>query len=215
MQTSHSTFQLAGFTVHQITFDSATYSDADLLWLPHHPQFANAGRKRKTDHLAGRIAASWALQSLGVSTVPAVGKNGEPLWPEGINGSITHSGNIAMAIVSENLLTGIDCEAILSENEASEIKEGIVDAAENALLQNSGFPFSLALTLTFSAKESLFKALFPHVNAFMGFETARVTSLTDHTLQLTLCQPLAGFPQNHTFTLFWCRIDHAVVTLIA
>ena len=209
-----STFPLADATVHLITFDPSTYADADLLWLPHHAQLANAGRKRKTEHLAGRIAAVSALKSQGITTVPGIGINGEPLWPNGISGSITHSGNVAMAIVSKNSLSGIDCEAIIDENEAIEIKEGIIDAIENTLLQNSGLPFSLALTLTFSAKESLFKALFPRVNAFMGFETAHVTSLSDQTLQLTLCQPLAGFQENHTFTLFWRRLGNQVVTLL-
>ena len=209
-----STFPLANTTVHLITFDPTTYADADLLWLPHHAQLANAGRKRKTEHLAGRIAAVSALKSQGMTSVPGIGINGEPLWPEGISGSITHSANVAMAIVSENSLMGIDCEVILDEKEAIEIKEGVIEAAEDTLLQNSELTFSLALTLTFSAKESLFKALFPRVNTFMGFETARVTSLSDQTLQLTLCQPLAGFQENHTFTLFWCRLGNQVVTLL-
>jgi enterobactin synthetase component D len=187
----------------------------DISRLPHHAQLANAGRKRKTEHLAGRIAAVSALKSQGITTVPGIGINGEPLWPNGISGSITHSGKVAMAIVSENSLTGIDCEAILDENEAIEIKEGVIDSVENTLLQNSELPFSVALTLTFSAKESLFKALFPRVNAFMGFETARVTSLSDQTLQLTLRQPLAGFQKNHTFTLFWRRFGNQVMTLIS
>ncbi|MGX5148439.1 enterobactin synthase subunit EntD, partial [Enterobacter hormaechei] len=61
MHTTHSTFSLAGHTLHRITFDPATFTDADLLWLPHHAQLADAGRKRKADHLAGRIAAAHAL----------------------------------------------------------------------------------------------------------------------------------------------------------
>ena len=209
-----STFPLAGTTVHLVTFDPTTFADADLLWLPHHAQLAHAGRKRKTEHLAGRIAAVFAMKSLGMSSVPGIGINGEPLWPAGVNGSITHSGKVAMAIVSENELNGIDCEAIIDEKEAIEIQDGIIDSDEQPVLLNSGLPFALALTLAFSAKESLFKALFPRVNAFMGFETARVTALTDHALHLTLRQPLAGSPENHTFTLHWCRFDNAVVTLI-
>lgn len=42
-----------------------------------------------------------------------------------------------------------------------------------------GLPFALALTLAFSAKESLFKALFPKVKIYMGFEWARVTELSE------------------------------------
>ena len=83
---------------------------------PHHAQLANAGRKRKADHLAGRIAAAHALPD---HTVPAIGPSGEPLWPQGISGSITHSGTQAIAVVTQYpALIGIDCETILSENEA-------------------------------------------------------------------------------------------------
>jgi len=52
MQVNHSTFLLAGLTVHHVSFDPATFTDADLLWLPHHAELSHAGRKRKADHLA-------------------------------------------------------------------------------------------------------------------------------------------------------------------
>ena len=70
MHTTHRTFILAGHTVHHVTFDPTTFTDADLLWLPHHAELANAGRKRKAEHLAGRIAAAHALPD---HTVPGIG----------------------------------------------------------------------------------------------------------------------------------------------
>jgi 4'-phosphopantetheinyl transferase EntD len=49
----------------------------------------------------------------------------------GFSGSITHSGTQAMAVTHDHpALIGIDCEAILPENEAREIKDGIIDAQE-------------------------------------------------------------------------------------
>jgi enterobactin synthetase component D len=140
MHTTHRTFILAGHTVHHVTFDPTTFTDADLLWLPHHAELANAGRKRKAEHLAGRIAAAHALPD---HTVPGIGPSGEPLWPEGVSGSITHSGTQAMAVVTcdHPAIIGIDCETILSENEAQEIKDGVIDAQEELVLSCSGFPF--------------------------------------------------------------------------
>ena len=70
MQTTHATFLLAGQTVHRVTFDPATFTEADLLWLPHHHQLSDAGRKRKADHLAGRIAAFHALNR---QAIPGIG----------------------------------------------------------------------------------------------------------------------------------------------
>ncbi|WP_217480105.1 enterobactin synthase subunit EntD [Enterobacter chuandaensis] len=213
MHTTHSTFSLAGHTLHRVIFDPTTFTDSDLLWLPHHAQLADAGRKRKADHLAGRIAAMHALNE---RTIPAIGPSGEPLWPEGVSGSITHSGTQAMAVVTQHpALIGIDCEAILPENEAREIKDGILDEQEERVLCRAGYPFALALTLAFSAKESLFKALFPQVQTYMGFDCARVTMLDDKTLTLTLARQLAGFYEGTTFTLHWQQHGEQAITLLS
>lgn len=216
MKVTYSTSVLSESLIHQITFEPSTFADADLLWLPHHAELADAGRKRKTDHLAGRIAATHALNALNEPTLPGIGPNGEPLWPEGISGSITHSGTEAMAVAlrGENALVGIDYEVVLSENEAREIQDGIISSQEASVLMQTGYPFALALTLAFSAKESLFKALFPRVNAFMGFDSAYVTAMSDSTLTLSLTRPLAGFAEHHAFILHWCPQHSGVITLL-
>ena len=213
MHTTHRTFILAGHTVHHVTFDPTTFTDADLLWLPHHAELANAGRKRKAEHLAGRIAAAHALPD---HTVPGIGPSGEPLWPEGVSGSITHSGTQAMAVAVRypDALVGIDCEAILPDREAREIQDGIINAQEAMCLTRSGYPFALALTLAFSAKESLFKAFFPQVNTYMGFEWARVTELTEKTITLALSNPAGDYPEGKRFILIWQNNDTSVFTLL-
>ncbi|RTN92522.1 enterobactin synthase subunit EntD [Enterobacter sp. WCHEn090032] len=213
MHTTHRTLILANHTVHHVTFDPTTFTDADLLWLPHHAELANAGRKRKAEHLAGRIAAAHALPD---HTVPGIGPSGEPLWPEGISGSITHSGTQAMAVVVRHpdARVGIDCEAILPDSEAREIQDGIIDVQEAMCLTRSGYPFALALTLTFSAKESLFKALFPQVKTFMDFDCARITRLDERTLTLALTRPQAEFKENTLFTIHWLLNNDRVITLL-
>jgi enterobactin synthetase component D len=213
MHTTHSTFILAGHTVHHVTFDPTTFTDTDLLWLPHHAELSNAGRKRKAEHLAGRIAAAHALPD---RTVPGIGPSGEPLWPEGVSGSITHSGTQAMAVVVRHpdALVGIDCEAILAEREAREIQDGIIDAHEAMCLTRSGYPFALALTLAFSAKESLFKAIFPQVKTYIGFDCARIIRLNEKTLTLALTRPQAEFKENTLFTVHWLPDGNQVITLL-
>ncbi|MCU6386102.1 enterobactin synthase subunit EntD [Enterobacter quasiroggenkampii] len=213
MHTTHTTFILAGHTVHHVTFDPTTFTDADLLWLPHHAELSNAGRKRKAEHLAGRIAAAHALPD---HTVPGIGPSGEPLWPEDVSGSITHCGMQAMAVAVRHpdALVGIDCEAILPDREAREIKAGVIDAEEESVLIQSGYPFHLALTLAFSAKESLFKALFPYVKTFMGFDTARVKSIEESRLTLALTGQTGGFNKDKHYTLAWQSRGERVCTLI-
>ena len=119
-----------------------------------------------------------------------------------------------MASRDQKVLIGIDCEAILSENEANEIKEGVIDAQEESVISRAGFPFALALTLTFSAKESLFKALFPEVKTMMGFDSARLTMLDNESLTLALTRPLAGFEEGTAFALHWTRDRDCVITLL-
>ena len=216
MHTTHTTFIIAGHTVHHVTFAPTTFTDADLLWLPHYAELINAGRKRKAEHLAGRIAAAHALGAINERAIPGIGPSGEPLWPEGVSGSITHSGAQAMAVVvrHQDALLGIDCEAILPDREAREIQDGIVDAQEAMYLTHSGYPFALALTLAFSAKESLFKALFPKANTYMGFEWARVTELTEKTITLALSNPAGDYPEGKRFILIWQNNDTSVFTLL-
>ncbi|HDR2864042.1 TPA: enterobactin synthase subunit EntD [Enterobacter asburiae] len=213
MKSTHTTFLLASHTVHHVTFDPTTFTDADLLWLPHHTQLTDAGRKRKAEHLAGRIAAAHALPD---HAVPGIGPSGEPLWPEGVSGSITHSGTQAMAVAirDQHALIGIDCEAILAESEAHEIKDGVIDTEEEAVLSRSGYPFALALTLAFSAKESLFKALFPQVQEYMGFDCARVTQLDNKTLVLALAKDAGPFSKGKPLTLAWTMINAHICTLL-
>lgn len=216
MHTTHSTFSLAGHTVHHVTFDPTTFTDADLLWLPHHAELSNAGRKRKAEHLAGRIAAAHALGAIHERAIPGIGPSGEPLWPKGVSGSITHSGTQAMAVVTchHPVIIGIDCETILSEKEAQEIKDGVIDVQEEIILSLSGYPFPLALTLAFSAKESLFKALFPRVQSWMGFESTRVTHLDDKALTLALTLQRAGYAKATAFTVHWRQHGEQAITLL-
>lgn len=214
MHTAHRTFSLAGHTVHRVDFAPETFTHADLLWLPHHAEFSHAAPKRKAEHLAGRIAAARALTAHGITAVPGIGSSGEPLWPAGFSGSISHTSRCALAVVSTNALTGIDGEIILPADEAEDVKDGIIGPAEEPLLRAAALPFAQALTLAFSAKESLFKALFPVVREYMGFECARVSALNENTLVLKLAQPIGCYYEGLCFNLVWQIMDESVCTLL-
>ncbi|EHR8837789.1 enterobactin synthase subunit EntD [Shigella flexneri] len=157
MKTTHTALPFAGHTLHFVEFDPANFCEQDLLWLPHYAQLQHAGRKRKTEHLAGRIAAVHALREYGYKGVPAIGKLRQPVWPTGVYGSISHCGATALAVVSRQPI-GIDIEEIFSAQTAAELTDNIITPSERKLLTDSGLAFSLALTLAFSAKESAFKA---------------------------------------------------------
>lgn len=212
MQTQYSTLSFSGFTLHRIDFDPSTFDDADLLWLPHHAQLARAGRKRKAEHLAGRIAAVNALGQYGEKGVPAIGGRGQPLWPVGLNGSITHCETCALAVVSRQPV-GVDMETLFTPELANEVAGEIISAQERQVLPGSALPFPLALTVAFSAKESLYKAFSWLAKPWPEFTSARVSAFDQQHITLTFqadfCPQLAG----KSLTMPWMQVQQRVITL--
>ncbi|WP_137818371.1 4'-phosphopantetheinyl transferase [Pseudomonas sp. 2FG] len=140
--------------------------------------------KRQTEFLAGRLCAREALQRLiGSDAVPAVGADRAPQWPTGVTGSITHSHGWAAAIVArrENWRgLGLDVETLMSTARAERLLGEILTAAEQQRIRRLA-PEQLGffVTLSFSLKESLFKALYPLVQQRFYFEHAELLAWSD------------------------------------
>lgn len=212
MRTTHTPLPFADHTLHVVEFEPGSFHEHDLLWLPHHAQLTSAGRKRKMEHLAGRIAAVHALREHSDKTVPGIGKQRQPLWPHGMFGSISHSASTALAVVSDRPI-GLDIEAIFAPQTATELESSIVSNTEKMRLTNSGLPFEQALTLAFSAKESIYKAFYAQTTALPGFASAHITALT--TTQLTL-RILPAFSVNlagQDVCVHWRQRDKNIITL--
>jgi 4'-phosphopantetheinyl transferase EntD len=137
---------------------------------------ANAVEKRRREFVTARACARLALQRLGLAVQPIPnGERGEPCWPAGVVGSITHCAGYracAMAHASAVLALGIDAEP----NEP--LPEGVLAAIalseEQAGLEELGraVPGVHCDRLLFSAKESVYKAWFPLTRRWLGFEDA-------------------------------------------
>lgn len=135
--------------------------------------------KRQAEFLAGRVCAREALWRLnGSDVVPAVGSDRAPQWPAGISGSITHGKNWAAAIVANSgdwQGLGMDVEALLSTDRAKRLQGEILTPAE---LRRASLvdlqQLAVLVTLTFSLKESLFKALYPLTLKRFYFEHAEL-----------------------------------------
>ncbi|MEB5664770.1 enterobactin synthase subunit EntD [Klebsiella pneumoniae] len=188
---------LAGYTIQQIDFDPATFQPEDLFWLPYHASLTGWGRKRQAEHLAGRIAAAYALREVGEKRLPAIGDQRQPLWPTPWFGSISHCGQRALAVIADRPV-GVDIERRFTPQLAAELESSIIGPAEKTALLRSGLPFPLALTLAFSAKESGFKAWSSHASGLPGFHSARIVALTTQQIHLrftaSFSLQLADFP---------------------
>ncbi|MCF6782409.1 4'-phosphopantetheinyl transferase family protein [Stutzerimonas stutzeri] len=141
--------------------------------------------KRQTEFLAGRLCAHEALRrATGVASIPAVGEDRAPCWPAGVVGSITHGAGWAAAVAARAEQwrgLGLDVERILVSTRADRLAGEILTPRE---LENYGdlddSQRATLVTLTFSIKESLFKALYPLVNKRFYFQEAELIHHDDN-----------------------------------
>lgn len=214
MHTTHIPLPFADHMLHIVEFAPDTFHEHDLLWLPHHTQLHSSGRKRKAEHLAGRIAAVHALREFGHKSVPGIGVQRQPLWPQDLFGSISHSATTALAVVSTHPI-GLDIEAIFTPQTAVELADSIIDNHEHQILQHTCLPFPLALTLVFSAKESLYKAFSNQASGLPGFTSAKITALTTQQLTLQIMPSFSANLGNQEVHVHWFQRDKNIVTLFS
>ena len=199
-------------------FKPACYEQAGIL-LPASLQ--RAAPKRLGEFLAGRLAAREALRRFGLGDhVVAIGSAREPRWPAGFEGSISHSllqgrGMALCAVRPGQAGMGLDLEAWLEDGQTSELWPGIVNDEEWGRLQRCPLGPAQGLTLVFSAKESLFKALYSRVGRYFDFLDARWLAMTEQTLTLELKSALIpDLPAGWHCTLHWQRLPGGVLTTL-
>ena len=185
-------------------FDERLFPACDI---PSPTHLNKAVRKRRAEYLASRMVVRNALSRMGIeAAILSNDADRAPVWPVGISGSLSHSHQSIAVLLSrrENrLLLGVDCETILRAETAEQMQSVIVTPEEKQRLLESGLPFATALTLAFSIKESLYKALFPLLRQAMDFRAAEITALYPATgqVRLRLTDAFASdFPAGRVFT---------------
>jgi len=151
------------------------------LLLPAEAQFlGKALRKRAQEFAAGRVCARRLLAEFGIRDFPlAVAEDRQPLWPDGIVGSITHTTGFCAAVVAQkNRLAaiGLDCE--IAAGVKPELWSAICTPDESLWL--SSLPESErkpAATLIFSAKEAFYKCQYPLTRERLRFHDVSVEPL--------------------------------------
>lgn len=139
---------------------------ADLEQASHFPS-----AKRRDQFLLGRAAANRALALLGSAPTDAVarGPRGEPVWPAGFTGSISHTGSWAISVVLRDARVhiGIDVEMIARDHQ--DLAEYVTDPAERGALARACRRDDHAFYLGFSLKEAVIKALRPPLGMSIDF----------------------------------------------
>lgn len=173
------------------------YDPAFLAWcavqqLPSELQ--GSAIKRQQEFLAGRYCAARALQQLGQPELDMIGRqpNGQPAWPAGYSGSITHHRGRAVAWVAASTHyreLGLDLEGVVSLKRAQQLQPRVLNPTEIQLGERLGYPPALWFSLIFSCKETVYKLLSNAAGRYMPFLSVEIIALeqetTASTLQLT------------------------------
>lgn len=175
--------QFTGLRLTEILFDLQYYHN-DLfsyygISLPAH--LNKAVDKRRAEYLASRYAARMAMNDYGITDFTLHNDaDRAPVWPASVSGSLTHTAGRAVvitALAKEGYHIGVDVEQMIAEPTAIEMSKMIVSASELNYFSQAGISLVTALTLAFSLKESLYKALYPQIKKFIDFHSAEVIHL--------------------------------------
>jgi 4'-phosphopantetheinyl transferase EntD len=149
-----------------------------VLFPPEERLVARAVEKRRRELTTGRHCARQALARLGIAPGPILsGPAGEPLWPAGIVGSITHCAGFRAAAVArstEMATVGIDAEP------HEPLPEGVLEVvalpAERIRLDRlAGHDPTVRWDrVLFCAKEAVYKAWYPHAQRMLDFDEAHI-----------------------------------------
>jgi len=143
--------------------------------------------RRSREFVAGRSALRAALRAAGWAGDEALlpGDQGRPGVPVGWTGSITHKDGLALAIARrlvDGRTLGIDSE-VVGDRERTGIARKVLTPAELLRWEaESSWP---GLLEVFSTKESIYKALHPHVPRYIGFDEAELARDGRITMRLS------------------------------
>ncbi|MDC9593335.1 4'-phosphopantetheinyl transferase family protein [Xenorhabdus sp. IM139775] len=189
----------SGLQIMKTDFDPSYYRDTLFgeCDITNPPRLQNAVNKRRAEYLAARYCTQQVLNKLGYPDFQVTNaQDRAPIWPANICGSISHSANCAIAFAASRhqyRMIGIDIEQEIKSETIESVSSSIINGNEVKLLTGCSLPFEQVFTLAFSIKESLFKALYPHVKRFFDFHAAEITSIDchDHAISIKLLQTLS------------------------
>ena len=138
--------------------------------------------KRATTWAQGRAAARTAVGKLGFKDPGelAQGSGGEPVWPDGICGSITHCHPWSVAVAmrfSRRMSLGIDMENT-DRISNLEITPLVCRSSEYDWILAGNDPYR-RLCMIFSGKEALYKSLYPWYRRYIDFTEVELSWCSD------------------------------------
>lgn len=136
-------------------------------------EFDGFSPQRKSEYSSGRRVAHEALKLLAGAPA-AVTRNGRlPEWPAGYRGTISHSREIAIAMVaSTSNCHGIGLDVVQKNAVSAKVGARIMLAEE--MLPPWRFSDTDWRAIVFCAKESVYKAVYPEIGEFLEFRDVEI-----------------------------------------
>lgn len=153
-----------------------------------------AADKRLREFRAGRHCAHAALEKLGYKDVLVLrGEHGEPLWPEGVCGSLSHAGERCVAIAAHrrdyaSIAVDIEKDRLIKDDTL----ERISHERERFQLEHAPAEFSRVnvRAILFSIKECVHKLYYPLNRHTLDFHDVEVSfRWEDNTFAVWITQP--------------------------
>jgi len=184
----------AGHNWHEarVIFDASLFQENDLknysYQLPL--KFETYHPHKKAEFIASRLAMEALFKELGI-TFPAPVRLSSlpPSWPSGYLGSLAHTKGLAIvALASEKKLkgVGVDCERMERCEQVEKIWDKISNQVEREFFKKNGWHEPHWKLVLFSVKEALYKAAYPRVQEYFGFEQAQIVGIYPETQELIL-----------------------------
>lgn len=140
---------------------------------------AKAVDRRRREYTTARVCARRAMARLGVPPAPIVsGPRGEPCWPDGLVGSMTHCEGYRGAVLGRRgdvHSIGIDAEPNLP------LPEGVLEAVSLPTEREwvgdltASHPGVCWDRLLFCTKEAVYKTWYPLAHCWLDFAEAAIT----------------------------------------
>jgi len=145
----------------------------DELYPEEQAGFERAIERRRNEFATGRLLIRRAMRALGMPEVPIPrGAQRQPLWPDDVAASITHSDSlVVVGVAGKGRLRSLGLDLEVADRVTPDLHDRLFSAAERDAIANG--PADLAGVL-FSAKEAGYKATFAINERFIGFHDAEV-----------------------------------------
>ncbi len=179
--------------------------------------------KRQEEFFTARELARRALARLAFRDQPIPsGPRGEPCWPLGVTGSITHcTGYRGCAVARRSDLCSLGIDAEPNQPLPPDVLDEVAPhGAERSMLERlaAASPDVSWDRLLFSAKEAVYKAWYPLTGLWLGFEDAIVRfDLARRAFTADLLVPGPRLPTGtlSRFDGHWAASNGLVMTGVA